>query len=451
MDVLFPPGPQKSLLLGNAPQLHHDPLKFMLDSARTYGDIVHFRYGPTHAYLITNPANAHEVLVNTEKFAETPNLLRAINSAFGHDIMPPPDRHKRVPRRQTLFQSHWLDSFGSATAQIAAENTAFWSDGQPREIVAELKRLTLKAITHILFDTSTTDVTGRIAEDIFFSRRVVDRGFQSPLSLPHWLPTATNRKQQQADSELDHLIDQMIADHRAQPGRYQGVLARLLEAADARGGGAELDAAVRNEADALFLAGHDATAHTLAWAFYLLAQNPEAEVALHAELDSVLGGRMPTADDLPNLPYTEMILRETVRLYPPAWLISRQAKTEIRVLNYYLPSGSTVFVSPYIIQHHSRNFTNPESFIPERFSEGFDRRIPRAAYMPFGAGQRAALESAMALTEARLILATIASQYRLTLEPGQTVTPEASLTLKPKGGLKMRTQCRTINPPGQTL
>jgi cytochrome P450 len=151
---------------------------------------------------------------------------------------------------------------------------------------------------------------------------------------------------------------------------------------------------------------------------------------------------LPTADDIPNLPYTAMVLRETLRLYPPAWLVSRQAKSEVRVANYYLPSGSSVFVSPYIIHRNRRYFTTPDAFIPERFAEGFDRRMPRSAYMPFGAGQRATAEQALALHEATLMLATIASRFTLALEPGQTVTPEAGLTMRPLGGLKMRAQAR---------
>jgi cytochrome P450 len=443
IDVFFPPGPQKSLFLGNAPQFHHNPFQFLIESAHTYGEIVHFRFGPTHAYLLCNPGYAHDVLVErSDKFAEAPNLLRALNSAFGHDLTPPSDKPQKRPRHSTFFQPRWLDSFADHTAALAAENTAAWADGQPREIVAELKRLTLKIISHMLFDTATTDITARIANDIFFSRQLQDRRFQSPLTLPEWVPTAANRKQQQAGLQVNSLIEQMIADHRAQPGRYQGVLARLLDAADAHGGRIEQVTHARDEAVTLFQAGHETTAHTLAWAFYLLAINPEAESLLHAELDSVLGGRLPTADDVPNLPYTEMVLRETLRLYPPAWLISRQAKTEVRVANYYLPSGSSVFVSPYIIHRNRRYFTTPDMFIPERFAEGFDRRMPRSAYMPFGAGQRATVEQALALHEATLMLATIASRFTLALEPGQTVTPEAGLTMRPLGGLKMRAQAR---------
>lgn len=447
MDVFFPPGPQKSLLFGNAPELQRDPLNFMHDSARKYGEIVHFRFGPSHAYLVTSPAYAHYVLVErADRFSETQRLMRTINSAFGHDLRPPKDTIKKQLRPQTLFRESWLDDHIQSMATLADAMVAGWDVHQPREMVGEFRRLTLKLMAHALLDTTTTDVAARMSEALVASRQLADRGFQSPLALPQWLPLPGPKKSSLSARDLDTMIHELIAERRAEGANknanYGGLLAKLIEAADARGNSPATEAQARDEAVALFLAGHETTAHTLAWAFYLLAQNPDAEAMLHAELDAALGGRVPTAADLEPLAFTHRVVRETLRLYPPAWLISRQATIEIQLGNYYLPSGSTVFVSPYIMQRRSRYFADPEAFIPERFMDGYERRIPRYAYMPFGGGTRAGLESGIAVTETAVLLATIAQRVRLSIQPGTVAEPEPGLTLRPKDGLMMKVSSR---------
>jgi cytochrome P450 len=226
-----------------------------------------------------------------------------------------------------------------------------------------------------------------------------DGRFRSPLTLPAWVPSKHNRQSRSANAEVKRMLQQLIADHS------DGVLSHLLEIA-------ESPVYATEELLALFHAGREAAAQTVAWAWTLLAQNPEAADALHAEVDKVLGSRLPTAADLPDLAYCEMVFQETLRLHPPVWLISRQAKKETRLGEWYAPAGSTIFVSPYIIHHSQRYFTAPDRFIPERFGESFLKR-GSSGYMPFGAGTYAEVEREYATIIGTLVLALAAQRFRL--------------------------------------
>ena len=443
VELFFPPGPQKSLILGNAPELQRNPLQFMQESARAYGEFVHFRFGPSHAYLLTNPSHAHYVLAEQpELFTDRINLFRSLNSAFGHDLFAPKERIQPRPRQRPLFQPRWLDTWAPQMASLAAEMVATWPADGTRDIVADLQQLTLHVAARVLLDTPATDLADRVCRAMAAMPELSDRSFHTPLTLP------TRATRQQA--ELAETIRQILREQQSTGGEQSGLLAQMADAAAGRGGGKALDVQVREEAVELFLAGHETTAHTLAWALHLLAQTPDVLTALTEEVDHVLGDGAPTLADADALVLTEMVVRETLRLYPPAWLISRQAKSETRIGNYFLPSGSTVYISPYIMQRSARYFATPEAFIPERFAAGYDRRLPRYAYMPFGAGPRALLAQPVVLLQTRLLLAAIVRQFALSPVDSAPVAVEPGLTLRPRGSLPMRWQARTaasVNTP----
>jgi len=197
------------------------------------------------------------------------------------------------------------------------------------------------------------------------------------------------------------------------------------------------DRQLRDEMMTLFLAGHETTAMALAWTWYLLSQHPGVEAALHRELDHALQGRDATAADLPNLPYTDMIVREAMRLYPPAAGFAREPIEDVAIGGYTVPARSLVTVNTYALHRDARFFDDPEQFRPERFASGWEDRIPRYAYLPFGGGPRVCIGNGFAMMEARLVLATIAQRYRLTLAPGQTIVPVQLVTTRPRGGLRM--------------
>ncbi|MBI1259291.1 MAG: cytochrome P450 [Chloroflexi bacterium] len=415
MDVLFPPGPQKSLLLGDAPQFKDNPLDYLLQSARAYGDIVHFRFGPSHAYLLTNPRDAHDVLVERfDQFESKPSLMLALNSAMGHDLFAPKDPPKKRSLRRGVFKSAWLEPFIGDAVQTSTQALETWQGGDP---VALLEMLTLRIVTRTLFGNVTVQIeelSRRLARAL--SAQQDEAHFQSPLTLPLWIPTPQNRKRQRAQSELRQIVRQLVNQ------RPDGVFGHLLAAPIGE------DWAIE-EMLALFQSGYNAAASTLAWAWSLLAQHPETADILHEEVACVLGDRQPTMADVPHLTYCEMVFKETLRLHPPVWLISRQAKKETRLGEYFVPTGSTIFVSPYIIQHSPRYFTSPDLFLPERFGESLARRTSAFAYMPFGAGTHAEGEHDYATVIGKLVLALGAQRFRLS--ESNPASPEISL--QPRG------------------
>ena len=211
----------------------------------------------------------------------------------------------------------------------------------------------------------------------------------------------------------------------------------MLLAAQDEDGSQMSDQQLRDEAMTLFLAGHETTALLLSWAWYLLAENPSVEAKLHAELTAVLGGRTPTMADLPALNYTDQIVKEVLRLYPPAYAMGRQSLQDIEIGGYRIPAKAQLFFFPYVVQRDPRYFDAPEEFRPERWTEAFVKQLPRYAYFPFGGGPRLCIGNSFATMEAVLILATIAQQFRLTLVPNQIIKPLPSVTLRPERGIKM--------------
>jgi cytochrome P450 len=257
-----------------------------------------------------------------------------------------------------------------------------------------------------------------------------------------WIPTPNNRRIRRATAVLDDVVLGIIAQRRASAvgGRVEdtGDLLSMLLLAENEDGRAMDDRQIRDEAVTLFAAGHETTSNALSWTWYFLAQNPDVEARLHAEVDAVLDGRPPTVDDLKNLPYTEMILKESLRLRPPAWgLAGRTVLEETEIGGYTIPAGSTIFISPYQLHRLPEYFPDPERFDPERFTPENEKKLPRYAYLPFGAGPRVCIGNSFAMMEAHLILATVAQHVRLELVPGQEVEMAPLITLTPANGLKM--------------
>jgi cytochrome P450 len=271
----------------------------------------------------------------------------------------------------------------------------------------------------------------------------------SAFQVPSWIPTRRNLREKRALAQLDALIQELIRARRASEQDAEDLLSILLMAVDEESGARMSDRQLRDEMMTLFLAGHETTANALTWTWYLLSKHAEVEARLLEELQRVLAGRPPTVADLPHLPYTEMVVREALRLYPPAPGFTREPIEDVRIGGYDVPKGSLVAVITYALHRDPRFFDDPEKFDPERFAPGWEERIPRYAYLPFGGGPRVCIGNAFAMTEARLILATVAQRYELSLEPNQEVVPVQLVTVRPKNGIRMRLakrDPRSINP-----
>jgi cytochrome P450 len=276
-------------------------------------------------------------------------------------------------------------------------------------------------------------------------QRHVTRQFRSFIALltPQFIPTPGNLKFNRAMQRLDAIIYAMIRARRESGKQPEDVLSALLDAKDENDKPMN-DQQIRDEALTLFLAGHDTTANALSWTWYLLAQHPEVEARLHAEVDDVLASRLPSPADLPKLVYTEMVFSEAMRLYPPGYLLSRTALgDDMLPCGVKIPAGTDVWMSPYVVHRDPRLFPNPERFDPERFSEKARQARHPFAYFPFGGGSRSCIGESFARMEGVLLLAAIAQRFKMELVPGQTIVPEPLVTLRPKNGIVMRLSKRS--------
>jgi cytochrome P450 len=314
---------------------------------------------------------------------------------------------------------------------------ATWADGQARDAQDDMMRLTLEIVAKTLFDAEV----GGDSADVSAAMETLMRAFvvrtARLISPPHWVPTPMNIRVEHAIRRLERLLLSIITERRKSGEDRGDLLSMLLRAQDEESGRRMSDSQLRDEMMTLFMAGHETTANTLAWAWFLLSGHPEAEAHLHAELEQVLCGRPPTVADLPRLPYTESVINETLRVYPTVWMLGREAIEPLELGGYPIPVGTTIFMPQWVIHRDSRWFDGPEVFRPERWQGGLMQRIHRYAYFPFGGGPRICIGNNFALMEAALVLATIAQKFRLRLADDAQVTPLATITLRPANGVKV--------------
>jgi len=303
-------------------------------------------------------------------------------------------------------------------------------------VLQEMMRLTLAIVAKTLFSTdvdSEADEIGVALTEVFSLFEIILMPFSEVLEK---LPLPAVRRFKRARKRLDETIYRLITERRASGNDAGDLLSMLLLAQDEEGSGGMTDEQVRDEALTLFLAGHETTADALTWTWYLLSQNPEAQAAFHAELDRVLGGRLPSFEDLPQLRYTESVFAEALRLYPPAWGIGRRALEDYPIGDFVIPARSVVLMSPYVVHRDLHWYPDPLTFRPERWSVE-DPSRPKFAYFPFGGGARVCIGERFAWMEGTLLLAAIGQRWRLRLEPGHPVERHARITLRPKHGMRM--------------
>jgi cytochrome P450 len=315
-----------------------------------------------------------------------------------------------------------------------------WRGGEQRDVHQEMTRLTLEIVVKTLFDADVT----RDAQDVGKSLELLlelGANFRRTLFVPHWMPTPTNLRIKREIAFIESILYRIIGERRAS-GRETGDLLSMLLHVQDEDGSRMTDKQLRDETITLFLAGHETTASSLSWTWWLLARNPAVEAKLHAELDEVLGGRAPSLEDLPRLPYTGNVITESMRLYPPAWGLARVAVENHELAGYPVKKGMGVAMAQWVVHRDIRWFDAPEEFRPERWEGDFIKRIPRFAYFPFGGGPRQCIGNSFALMETTLILATVAQKYRLRLVPDHPVVPLASITLRPRYGVRVMLELR---------
>ena len=441
----FPPGPKTSFLSTFTYRPGRNPLQFFSNLARDYGDLAYLRMGGEHLFIASDPSVIKDVLVTHNQNFHKSRGLERMKILLGEGLLTSEDAVHLRQRRlmQPAFHRDRVAAYASTMVSYADRVRSGWSDGATLDVALEMSRLTLLIVGKTLFDT---DVESQ-ARDVGDAMSGLMNSFWT-LMLPFGgtlerLPIPRLRRGRKARERLDAIIYGIIGERRASGGDRGDLLSMLLMAQDDEDKGRGMtDRQVRDEAMTIFLAGHETTANALTWTWYLLSQSPEIERRLHEEIDRVLAGRLPTVADVDCLPYTTRVVTESMRLYPPAWLVGRRAVNEYSIDGYPVPPRSIVVMSQWIVHRDPRHYPEPERFDPDRWTPAFKAALPRFAYFPFGGGPRQCIGESFAWMELVLVLATIAQRWRFDLVPDHPVVPQAAVTLRPKYGMKMMARKR---------
>ena len=413
----------------------------MLDTTRRRGDLVHFDLGITHAYLVNRPeAIKHILQDNHRNYTKDTIQYNALSTVTGRGLLTSDGelwfRNRRL--EQPAFARPRLAGLDGVVVPAVEAMLARWQAGQKLDVDAAMMQVTLEVVGKALFgiDLSreahslTAAVLTCLDHIVFKARRMIVP--------PDWVPTPQNLRFRGALRRLDEAVYALIDTRQRAADPGDDLLGMLLRARDPDSGLAMSRQELRNEVITLLIAGHETVASALTWTFYLLARCPQVGETVRAEVGHVLGGRAPASADLPALAYTGQVFDEALRLYPPAWLITRKSVEADELEGQPVRAGALLIISPYVIQRHPDYWPDAEQFDPVRFAPEAENRRPRFAYIPFGGGPRLCIGNQFALNEARLILAMVAQRFRLELLPGAQVLPDPLVTIRPRGGLPMR-------------
>ena len=435
------PGPPALTALSNLFAVRRDVVGFLSRLAAEHGDIVAFRVGPIRVLLLNHPDHVKDVLVTNSRNFVKGRPLRLAKELLGEGLLTSEgDFHARQSRIvQPALHPYRIDAYGVIMADYAARLARGWTHGATVDVFDEMTRLAAAIAGKTMFNW---DMDAAVAEGITRALEEASSLF-TRVSIPLAeyllkLPLPSSRRFFRAKAHLDTTIYGLI-DERRREGKDRGdLLSMLLVAQDSAGDGATMtDTQVRDEALTLFLTGLDTVSLALTWTWYLLSQHPAVETALHAELDTVLGDRAPTMDDLGRLRYTRMVFSEAMRLYPPIYALAREALEPFTVGDYTAPAGTLVLLSPYVLQRDPRFYRDPLRFDPERWNPEVKSLLPKFAYFPFGGGPRGCIGQAYAWQEGMLVIAALAQHWRMRLSPGHPVALRPLVNLRPRYGMRM--------------
>ena len=435
----LPPGPKVSRVASWTYGLRTDPLAFLTSMAQQYGDLASYRMAGEQMFFVNHPQYVRDILVtNNRNFAKGRGLERSKRLLGNGLLTSEGDVHLRQRRlMQPAFHRERVASYGQTMVAYADRMRQAWSNGATLDVAREMMQLTLSIAGKTLFDvdveSQAADI-GRTLTDVMKSFWLLMLPFAN---LVERLPAGPMKRSRRARERLDAMIYRMIAERRSTARDRGDLLSMLLLAQDEDDGSGMTDLQVRDEAMTIFLAGHETTANALTWTWYLLSQSPAVEARLHAEVMEVLKGRLPTVADIPSLPFVERVVTESMRLYPPAWIIGRRAIEPYPIGGYVAPARTILLMSQWVMQRDPRWFPDPERFDPDRWTPAFKAALPKFAYFPFGGGPRQCIGEGFAWMELVLVVATLAGRWRLRLVPGHPVVPQPLVTLRTKHGMRM--------------
>jgi len=447
------PGPWGFPLIGSLPAMRRDVLGLMLRGMREHGDVVRFKIGPWTVHLICHPDDIAHVFSQPERYDKQTFASAKIRQVTGDGLLVTngqiwADQRSAV---QPAFAQSRVDGYLGLIIERTQKMLDRWArvcqSGEPIDIASEMMRLTYGIVEQALFSTETGEGIGEIEEAVTIAIGHAYRQIEQPLCFPSFVPTRANRRFNQAMRTLHRRVDLIIDEHRSQVGKLDllGDLMTGLEQKGAGGAGVKRaidDRSLRSQTITLLLAGHETTANSLTWLWWLLDQNREVAERMHEEAIAILPSGPMTKDNTKQLAYTSMAIREAMRLYTPIWAIFRRVLADDLIQGYCIKKGTLAIISPYVTHRHPDFWVDAERFDPLRFESEKVRALHRCAYIPFGGGPRFCVGKNLANLEGLVIAAMISQRFRLRAVPGQNVVPDPGITLRCRNGLQMFIEAR---------
>ncbi len=433
----LPPGPKGHFLLGVLPDIRRDELDYLNRIVREYGDIVYVRVVNHPCYVLSHPRDIEYVLLgNYSNFVKS-IFLRESRALLGNGLLTSDGDVWLRQRRllQPAFHDDRIAEYSRAMVEHTQHMLDTWQDGEVRDIHQDMASLTMETIANVLFGSNIASETEQIGDAlrVFFNQ--FDERF-GLYAIPEWVPTPGNLRYRMAIGRLDRILERVIRRRHSNVHGSGCALSTLLRVQD-DDGTSMTQRQLRDEMMTLFFTGHETTALALSWTWYLLAQHPEAADRLSEEVERVVGQRAPTYEDIPQLRFVDAVVKESLRLYPPAYGVVRQALKDCEIGGYTIPAGATLAMFQWVVHRDPRYFDRPDEFVPDRWADDLAKRLPRCAYFPFGAGPRMCIGNSFANTELALMVAMIARRFQFKLVPGHPVLLNPSLTLRPRKGIKV--------------
>ncbi len=418
------------------------PLTFLSTLPQQYGNMVQINLFIWPTLIINHPDYIKRVLQeNYRNYDKNVPIFNVFKPLLGNGLVTNYGGESWLQQRrlmQPAFHRQRITEIGTIISDATESMLQRWEANaqkmQPLDVAEEMMHLTLQIVGKALFNSDINEQASAFGQAFLEVNGSLMEHFNHPFP-PLSVPTPRNRRFKVALRTLDRMVYDILRQRRQSKEDHRDLLSMMMDARDEETGEGMSDKQLRDEIMTLLVAGHETVANALAWSWYLLAQHPDAEERLHAELDQMLAGHTPTVEDLPDLPYARMVFEETMRLYPPVWIIMRKALKDDEIGGYHIAAKSYILWSTYAIHRHPDFWERPEDFEPERFTAEQVASRPRHAYIPFSHGPRICIGNSFAMTEAHLIIAAIAQRYRLVLVPDQKIEPEPLMTLRPRNGV----------------
>jgi cytochrome P450 len=434
------PGPAGHWLLGNLRDFRENRLAFYERCRDEFGPVASFRLGRRPVLLVTGPDAIEEVFVTRNRDFRKHFMIRLLEPLLGNGLVSSGGEFWLRQRRlmQPVFSRERIARYGAVFVRHARRHVETWTAGETRDLHADMQHLAMGIAAETLMGVDVDGTTFAVvnqASEVFtadFAWR-----FEQLFALPYWVPTVRNRAYRSALRRLERVVFDIIERKRSHPSaESDDLLGRLLRARDEDDGSGMTDRQLRDEVMTLFLAGHETTANALTWTLYLLAGHPQIAARVRNELRHVIGDREPATADVPRLPFTARVLRESMRLYPPAYAIGREAVRDTTIAGHAVRRGTTVILPQWAVHRDPAHYDRPTEFDPDRWTPEFEASLPRYAYFPFGGGPRVCIGNTFAELEATLVLAVLVPRFRCELDPAHRVDLWPSVTLRPRQGIR---------------